>query len=163
MSRTLVIESRDCITSPGDYRIVVSSTDTPYTELLNKSFSPTIEHDVGGLVAPGSQYAIRVELVERSTGTTIDGKSYTISNTTTTEPPPVTGEQTVRCDGVLIAVQPTTETEADYTVVVVCVAGGVIIGLMIGAVGTVFLMVSLIRKKSNREGPVVGVLPPRMI
>ena len=56
-----------------------------------------------------------------------------------------------------------TETEADYTVVVVCVAGGVIIGLMIGAVGTVFLMVSLIRKKSNREGPVVGVLPPRMI
>ena len=63
----------------------------------------------------------------------------------------------------LIAVQPTTETEADYTVVVVCVAGGVIIGLMIGAVVTVFLMVSFIRKKSNREGPVVGVLPPRMI
>ena len=83
-STTLIIESRDCTASPENYRIVVSSTDTPYTELLNVLFSPTIEHDVGGLVAPGSQYTVRVQI---TSDTVIDERNYTLVNTTTTADP----------------------------------------------------------------------------
>ena len=36
-STTLIIESRDCTANPENYRIVVSSTDTPYTELLQSN------------------------------------------------------------------------------------------------------------------------------
>ena len=71
-SRTLVIESRDCIASPENYRIVVTSTDTPSTELVNVSFSPTIEHDVGDVVRPNTQYTIRVQIVEITSGDIID-------------------------------------------------------------------------------------------
>ena len=80
-STTLIIESRNCTASPENYRIVVSSTDTPYTELLNVS---SIEHDVGGLVAPGSQYTVRVQLIEITSDTVIDERNYTLVNTTTT-------------------------------------------------------------------------------
>ena len=86
-STALIIESRDCTASPENYRIVVSSTDTPYTELLNLSFSLTIEHDVGGLVAPGSQYTVRVQLIEITSDTVIDGRNYNLVNTTTTADP----------------------------------------------------------------------------
>ena len=61
----LVIESRDCIARPENYRIEVTSmTDMTLTQLVNVTFNQKIEHDVGGLVEPGSQYPIRVELVE---------------------------------------------------------------------------------------------------
>ena len=77
-SRTLVIESRDCIASPENYRIVVTSTDTPSTELVNISFSPTIEHDVGDVVRPNTQYTIRVQIVEKSSNTTTDEMTTTV-------------------------------------------------------------------------------------
>ena len=77
-SRTLVIESRDCIASPENYRIVVTSTDTPSTELVNVSFSPTIEHDVGDVVRPNTQYTIRVQIVEATSGAVIDEMTATI-------------------------------------------------------------------------------------
>ena len=77
-SRTLVIESRDCIASPENYRIVVTSTDTPSTELVNVSFSPTIEHDVGDVVRPNTQYTIRVQIVETTSGAVIDHNTTTI-------------------------------------------------------------------------------------
>ena len=83
----LVIESRDCIARPENYRIVVTSTDMTLTQLVNVSFNQTIEHDVGGLVEPASQYTIRVELVETTSGVAIDERNYTIINTTTTETP----------------------------------------------------------------------------
>ena len=77
-SRTLVIESRDCIAGPENYRIVVTSPDTPSTELVNVSFSPTIEHDVGDVVRPNTQYTIRVQIVETSSGDIIDQNTTTI-------------------------------------------------------------------------------------
>ena len=83
----LVIESRDCIARPENYRIVVTSTDMSLTQLVNVTFNQTIEHDVGGLVEPASQYTIRVELVETTSGVVIDERNYTIINTTTTETP----------------------------------------------------------------------------
>ena len=86
-STALIIESRDCTTNPENYRIVVSPTDTPYTELLNVSFNAAIEHDVGGLVAPGSQYTVRVQLIEITSDTVIDQRNYTLVNTTTTADP----------------------------------------------------------------------------
>ena len=81
-SRTLVIESRDCIASPENYRIVVTSTDTPSTELVNVSFSPTIEHDVGDVVRPNTHYTIRVEIIEITSDTIIDHNTTTIVSDT---------------------------------------------------------------------------------
>ena len=83
----LVIESRDCIARPENYRIVVTSTDMALTQLVNVTFNQTIEHDVGDLVEPGSQYTIRVELVESTSDVVIDERNHTIINTTTTETP----------------------------------------------------------------------------
>ena len=77
-SRTLVIESRDCIASPENYRIVVTSTDTPSTELVNVSFSPTIEHDVGDVVRPNTQYTITVVLVETTSNTIVEERNEVI-------------------------------------------------------------------------------------
>ena len=89
-SRTLVIVSRDCIASPENYRIVITSTDTPSTELVNVSFSPTIEHDVGDVVRPNTQYTIRVEIVEITSGAVIDERTtsvmYIASTVTSSEP-----------------------------------------------------------------------------
>ena len=82
----LVIESRDCIARPENYRIVVTSmTDMTLTQLVNVTFNQTIECDVGGLVEPGSQYPIRVQLVESTSGVVIDERNHTIIKTTTTE------------------------------------------------------------------------------
>ena len=78
-SRTLVIESRDCIASPENYRIVVTSTDTPSTELVNVSFSPTIEHDVGDVVRPNTQYTITVVLVETTSNTIVEERNEVIT------------------------------------------------------------------------------------
>ena len=78
-SRTLVIESRDCIASPENYRIVVTSTDTPFTELVNVSFSPTIEHDVGDVVRPNTQYTITVVLVETTSNTIVEERNEVIA------------------------------------------------------------------------------------
>ena len=84
----LVIESRDCIARPENYSVIVTSmTDMTLTQLVNVTFNQTIEHDVGGLVEPASQYTIRVELVETTSGVVIDERNYTIINTTTTETP----------------------------------------------------------------------------
>ena len=91
-SRTLVIESRDCIASPENYRIVVTSTDTPSTELVNISFSPTIEHDVGDVVRPNTQYTIRVQIVETSSDVIIDEMSTAIMYTTAIETPSETSQ-----------------------------------------------------------------------
>ena len=78
-SRTLVIESRDCIASPENYRIVVTSTDTPSTELVNVSFSPTIEHDVGDVVRPNTQTTITVVLVETTSNTIVEERNEVIA------------------------------------------------------------------------------------
>ena len=84
----LVIESRDCIARPENYRIVVTSmTDMTLTQLVNVTFNQKIEHDVGGLVEPGSQYPLRVELVETMSDIVIAERNYIIINTTTTETP----------------------------------------------------------------------------
>ena len=77
----LVIESRDCIASPEHYtyRILVASTNTqPTTELVTTYISPIIEHDVGDLLEPGAQYTVRVELLETTSGITIDVINTTI-------------------------------------------------------------------------------------
>ena len=54
---------------------------------MNDTFNQTIEHDVAGLVEPGSQYTILVELVETTSGVVIDERDFTIINTTTTKTP----------------------------------------------------------------------------
>ena len=156
-----MIESRDCTASPENYRIVVSSTDTPYTELLNLSFSPTIEHDVGGLVAPGSQYTVRVQLIEITSDTVIDERNYTLVNTTTTADPGqitcvpgcVSGGEVMMYDiGVTDAVQPTTDDadQTTYIAVGVGVTVGILLVLITGVVATVIVMLTVIRKKNGK-------------
>ena len=82
---TLIIQSRDCIGSPENYRIVATFTDTS-TELVNISFNSTIEHDVGDDVMPATQYSITIVLVETTSNTVIDER--TTSFTTPSEPEP---------------------------------------------------------------------------
>ena len=82
---TLIIQSRDCIASPENYRIVATFTDTS-TELVNVTFNSTIEHDVGDEVMPNTQYSITVVLVETTSNTVIDER--TTSLTTPSEPEP---------------------------------------------------------------------------
>ena len=74
-SRTLVIESRDCVGRPENYRIRVCFVDTP-TPPLVLDFSTTVEYDLGGNVT--SYKTIRVELVETTSNTTIDEMDTTI-------------------------------------------------------------------------------------
>ena len=82
---TLIIQSRDCIASPENYRIVATFTDAS-TELVNISFNSTIEHDVVDEVMPNTQYSITVVLVETTSNTVIDER--TTSFTTPSEPEP---------------------------------------------------------------------------
>ena len=89
----LVIESRDCIAKPENYkyRILVASTDTqPTTELVITYISLIIEHDVGDLLEPGARYTIRVELLETTSGITIDVINTTILYSA--DEPSVTGK-----------------------------------------------------------------------
>ncbi|CAI8018966.1 hypothetical protein GBAR_LOCUS11449 [Geodia barretti] len=72
-SRTLVIESRDCIARPENYRIIIA---TP-TTLVNVSFNATVEYDLGDIVSSGT--VITVQLVETTSNTIIDEMTYTIT------------------------------------------------------------------------------------
>ena len=57
----------------------MASTDTqPTTELVTTYISPTVEHDVGDLLEPGTRYTIGVELVETTSAITIDAINTTI-------------------------------------------------------------------------------------
>ena len=75
---TLIIQSRDCIASPENYRIVATFTNTS-TELVNVSFNSAIEHDVGDEVNPDTQYSITVVLVETTSNTVIDERLITFT------------------------------------------------------------------------------------
>ena len=46
--------------------------------------------------------------------------------------------------------------QESYITIVVGVSGGVMAGLLLGMVATVFLLVSIRRKKSSRRGLVIG-------
>ena len=72
-SRTLVIESRDCVGDRENYRIVIA---TPIT-LVNVSFNATVEYDLGDIVSSGTE--ITVQLVETTSNTIIDEMTYTIT------------------------------------------------------------------------------------
>ena len=86
-SRTLVIESRDCISSPQNYRIRISSFDTP-TLLVVLPFNTTVEYDLGDIM---SLKYIRVELVDTSSNTTIDEMDATILHVYDTVTPSLPG------------------------------------------------------------------------
>ena len=84
-SRTLVIESRDCIASPQRYDIVVTFIDSPSTEPANIPFSPHIEIDAeSNVISPISSFTITVQVVETVSGTIIDEVATTLMDTTTT-------------------------------------------------------------------------------
>ena len=82
-SRTLVIESRDCISSPQNYRIIIATPPTT----TNVSFNTTVEHYLED-VNPGT--IVTVQLVETTSNTIIDERSYTIPYPTPTRTPTVT-------------------------------------------------------------------------
>ena len=86
-SRTLVIESKDCISSPQNYRIQISSFDSP-TLLVVLPFNTTVEYDLGDIM---SLKYIRVELVDTSSSTTIDEMDATILHVYDTVTPSLPG------------------------------------------------------------------------
>ena len=81
---TLSIQSRDCIASPENYRIVATFTNTR-TELVNVPFNTTIEHDMGNKVFPNTEYNITVVLMETTSDTVIDERTESV--TTPLDPP----------------------------------------------------------------------------
>ena len=97
-SRTLVIESRDCIADLQNYSIIIN---TP-TTMMNVSFNTTVEHYLQD-VSPGT--IVTVQLVETTSNTIIDERNYTIPYPTPTRTPTVTptepGEfpSLRKCDG----------------------------------------------------------------
>ena len=82
-STTLIIESRDCIGSGEEYRIVATFTNTS-TELVNVPFTSIIEHDLGDRVMDNTEYSITVRVVHMTSGTVIDER--TVMFTTPSEP-----------------------------------------------------------------------------
>ena len=82
-SRTLVIESIDCVGDRENYRTIIA---TP-TKLVNVSFNATVEYNVGE-VSPGD--VITVKLVETTSNTIIDEMTYTIMYPTSTITPILT-------------------------------------------------------------------------
>ena len=82
-SRTLVIESRDCVGDGENYGIIIA---TP-TTLVIVSFNAMVEYNVGK-VSPGTM--ITVQLVYTSSNTIIDERNYTIIYPTPTKNPMVT-------------------------------------------------------------------------
>ena len=86
-SRTLVIESKDCVSSPQNYRIRISSFDTP-TLLVVLLFNTIVEFDFGDVM---SLKHIRVELFEILSNTTIDEMDTTILHVYDTVTPSLPG------------------------------------------------------------------------
>ena len=82
---TLIIESRDCIGSGEEYRIVATFTNTS-TELVNVPFTSIIEHDLGDRVMDNTEYSITVRVVDMTSATVIDERTVTF-----TTPPPEPG------------------------------------------------------------------------
>ena len=84
-STVLSIESRDCITSPENYSIVVTINDTD-TKLLNVTFNSNIQYDVGDQLMPNIQYIIRTVIIEMTSSTVIDENITIIMYSTSTDP-----------------------------------------------------------------------------
>ena len=61
--------------------IVVTSPDILPKELGNISFSQSAELDLGNVLKTNTEYTIRVQLVENTSGTTIDERNTTIMYT----------------------------------------------------------------------------------
>ena len=136
---TLIIQSRDCIASPENYRIVATFTDTS-NELVNVSFNSTIEHDVGDEVIPDAQYSITVILLETTSNTVIDER-VTIF---TTPFQPSSRTETTAND--------MTCTGMDKRVIIVCTSvgvSGVLLGVVLGIVVTVIVMVFTVMRNRN--------------
>ena len=140
---TLIIQSRDCIASPENCRIVAAFTDTS-TELVNVPFNSTIEHDVGDEVMPDTQYSITVVLVETTSNTVIDER--TTSFTTPSQPPSrgPTSDNMTDCACAQM-------NEEDERVIVTIVSVGVcamLLGVVLGVVATVIVFTVLRRKNT---------------
>ena len=126
-STTLIIESRDCIGNPENYRIVATFTDTSI-ELVDIPFSATVRSDVADLT-PNTPYYITVTIVETSSNITIDEKNTSITNTSSTceTPNPTDNNDCTSNERVRI-----------YVAVGIC--GGMVIGVVVGAVITILGM-----------------------
>ena len=82
---TLVIVSRDCISSPEDYTLVVTFINTlnqleqvPYVISLNFSSTVTVVLDMEEELTPDTLYNVSVEIVETTSGIVIDEMNTTI-------------------------------------------------------------------------------------
>ena len=78
-SRTLVIESRDCISSPQNYRIIITTPPT----MMNVSFNTTVEYDLED-VSPGTTVTVQLVETTSTSSTIIDERNYTIPYPTPT-------------------------------------------------------------------------------
>jgi hypothetical protein len=135
-SRTLVIESRDCIASPENYTIFIA---TPTTR-VNVSFNTTVEYDDVGEVSPAD--VITVQLVETTSNTIIDERNYTITYPTSTETPMLMPTE----PGVMGAVKRNTNSAVKQ--IAAGVVGGVVGLLVIVAVSVSLAVWLCVRKIS---------------
>ena len=148
---TLIIQSRDCIASPENYRIVATFTDTS-TELVNVSFNSTIEHDVGDDVMPEIQYTITVALVETTSNTVIDEQitSFTTpSEPHPREPKPESEDSNTTND--YTCAQMNEENERLIVTSVLVGGCGVLLGLVLGVVVTVIVFTVMRNKNTGKS------------
>ena len=138
-STTLIIESRDCIGSGEEYRIVATFTNTS-TELVNVPFTSIIEHDLGDRVMDNTEYSITVSVVDMTSGTVIDER--TVMFTTPSELPPETSATDTHCTCGAVD----EEDDEKVTYIAVGVSCGVLLGLVVGVIATVLVVVM---KKMN--------------
>ena len=143
---TLIIQSRDCIASPENYRIVATFTDTS-TELVNVFFTSIIEHDVGDEVMPDTQYSITVVLVETTSNTVIDERTTSF---TTPSQPPSRGTTTDNMTDCACA-QMNEENEKVIVTSVSVGVCGVLLGVVLGTVVTVTVF-TVMRNKNTVGG-----------
>ena len=145
-STTLIIESRDCIGSGEEYRIVATFTNTS-TELVNVPFTSIIEHNLGDRVMDNTEYSITVRVVDMTSGTVIDERRvmFTTPSEPPSEPPPepnVIDNTHCTCGAV------DEEDDEKVTYIAVGVSCGVLLGLVVGIMATVLVVV--VRKKTHR-------------
>ena len=139
---TLIIQSRDCIASPENYRIIATFTDTS-NELVNVPFNSTIEHDVGDEMIPDAQYSITVILLETTSNTVIDERKTIFTAPSQPSSRTETTANDMTCTGM---------NEEDKRVIIVCTSvgvSGVLLGVVLGIVVTVIVMVFTVMRNRN--------------
>ncbi|CAI8044589.1 hypothetical protein GBAR_LOCUS24714 [Geodia barretti] len=124
---------------------IVHQDQPPFDLGPNSSVSLTVKALIA--LSP-SGTVITVKLVETASNAIIDERNYTITYPTSTLTPIATPTEPDGCEFTCPVVEECSSTS--YTAVGVGVAGGVVVGLISGIVGTVTVLLVIMRKRASK-------------